>query len=287
MRVLLVDVDSKIPNLALMKLSTYFKSLGDEVGFNVSNPDFIYTSTIFTKNAWKSEAIQTNYPYSQLISGGVGIGNDQLPDFVDRLKPDYDLYPSTYSQGFTTRGCNRSCYFCRVPAIEGKLRRYQHPSIFHDDRFDTMMVMDNNWLMDKEWFMETSGWILDQDLKLIEGGMDIRCVDEEIAKRLADLKIKNYHFAFDFPELEPIVIKKCHMLKDAGIRLRDIQFYIYSSPKIPIDSILHRCNLLKSLGANPFLMWDPSFRRSKHIRKLIHWANRKALFWKCSFEEVT
>lgn len=30
MKVLLVDIDSKIPNLALMKISGYHKSLGDE-----------------------------------------------------------------------------------------------------------------------------------------------------------------------------------------------------------------------------------------------------------------
>lgn len=29
----LIDVDSKIPNLALMKLSTYYKSIGETVEF--------------------------------------------------------------------------------------------------------------------------------------------------------------------------------------------------------------------------------------------------------------
>ncbi len=35
--ILLINVDSKIPNLALMKLSTYHNSIGDKVGFNTSN----------------------------------------------------------------------------------------------------------------------------------------------------------------------------------------------------------------------------------------------------------
>ena len=33
MRVLLIDADSTIPNLAIMKLSTYHKNRGDKVDF--------------------------------------------------------------------------------------------------------------------------------------------------------------------------------------------------------------------------------------------------------------
>ena len=29
----LIDIDSKIPNLALMKISSYYKSIGEEVEF--------------------------------------------------------------------------------------------------------------------------------------------------------------------------------------------------------------------------------------------------------------
>lgn len=42
-RVLLFDVDSTIPNLALMKLSTYWKNLGAEVGFNIADPTKVLT----------------------------------------------------------------------------------------------------------------------------------------------------------------------------------------------------------------------------------------------------
>jgi hypothetical protein len=50
MEVLLIDVDSKIPNLALMKISAYHKQRGDEVGFDIDDPDVIYASVIFEKN---------------------------------------------------------------------------------------------------------------------------------------------------------------------------------------------------------------------------------------------
>lgn len=50
MKVCLVDVDSKIPNLALMKISTWHKAQGDTVEFYsplFSKPDLIYASKIF------------------------------------------------------------------------------------------------------------------------------------------------------------------------------------------------------------------------------------------------
>jgi len=51
MKVLLVDVDSRIPNLALMKISAWHKSQGDETGFAIENPDMVYISCVFKKNA--------------------------------------------------------------------------------------------------------------------------------------------------------------------------------------------------------------------------------------------
>ncbi|GAG53696.1 unnamed protein product, partial [marine sediment metagenome] len=55
MRISLRSIDSTIPNLALMKLSTYHKAKGDVVGLDLRNPDKIYTSIIFTKN--KNQAL--------------------------------------------------------------------------------------------------------------------------------------------------------------------------------------------------------------------------------------
>src|SRR5665647_3887249 len=53
----LVDYDSKIPNLALMRVSSYHKSLGDEVRYSKGKKasialdvDKIYISCIYKKN---------------------------------------------------------------------------------------------------------------------------------------------------------------------------------------------------------------------------------------------
>jgi len=114
MRVLLLDIDSKIPNLALMKISAYHKALGDDVSFyNTDNPDMVYASIIFKSNRTIANSLKFYYPDAKINIGGSGFSLcSHLPDEIERLKPDYDLYPEIdYSLGYTTRGCNRNCGF--------------------------------------------------------------------------------------------------------------------------------------------------------------------------------
>ncbi len=67
---LLIDVDSTIPNLALMKISAWKKSLGYEVGFNVNDPDEIYASYVFDKNKHKLDGLEFIHPNAYIDRGG-------------------------------------------------------------------------------------------------------------------------------------------------------------------------------------------------------------------------
>ena len=49
-KTLLIDVDSVIPNLALMHISTWKKQEGNETGFSIPDPDEVYASVVFHKN---------------------------------------------------------------------------------------------------------------------------------------------------------------------------------------------------------------------------------------------
>ncbi len=286
-KVLLIDADGKIPNLALMKLSTYHKAKGDKVGFNTGDPDIIYASIIYRKNRDKLNGIKYFYPNAEINFGGPGYNYAiKLDPKIEFLKPDYDLYPNqSYSMGFTTRGCSRKCYFCIVWKKEGEHRRWQHPEQFHDERFDTIMLLDNNWLVDKEWFMKTSKWILDHDLKVWEHGLDIRLVDPEIASRLRELRmIKGYHFAWDNVDDESVIREKIKLLEEYGFNLRsEVQFYVYVDDDDDFFTGLYRCWVLKELNTNPFIMFNMDAKRTQRIKDLQRWTNRKELFWSCNF----
>ncbi len=104
MKIGLIDVDSKIPNLALMKISAYHKEKGDDVNFYdplLNTPDKIYASKVFN--------FTDDYNYfsdsSKVIKGGSGYSLDKtLDDKIENQYPDYDLYDCDYAMGFTTRG---------------------------------------------------------------------------------------------------------------------------------------------------------------------------------------
>jgi len=283
MKVLLVDVDSKIPNLALMQISAWHKAEGDWTGLDVADPDMVYISCVFKKNAAQARGIATMFPNARVSIGGSGISWDRLPDPMVRVKPDYDLYPSEYSQGFTTRGCIRACPFCIVRRKEGEYKRWQHISEFHDQRFGIVRIMDNNWYADKEWFFENTRYIIERDLKVIEGGMDIRLLDHDIAERLKDIRwAKPMKFAWDNMNDEPAVIKGIETLEDAGINIRhNVHFYVLVGYNTTHEQDVYRCQKLKELGTNAFVM---PFKKTPEINALARWANRKWAFWATDFK---
>lgn len=114
------DLDGKIPNLALMKLSSYYKSIGEEVElFNPSKAskyDKIHTSCLFTWNKYKVNELIQIYG-DKIVAGGTGWEFEEdskgcllhtkkiiLPSEVESLKPDYDLYTSDFIYSRINRG---------------------------------------------------------------------------------------------------------------------------------------------------------------------------------------
>jgi len=287
-RISLIDVDSKYPNLALMKISAYHKQRGDIVDLNLSNPDLIYKSIIFTKN--KKNAYQKNLNNIKTIVGGSGFDfSSMLPDYMDYLYPDYDLYPSEYSQGFTTRGCNRNCFFCFVPHKEGKFKIVQHPQDFYDDRFKTMMLLDNNIFLDRDWFLSIAQWALDVGVKIdMTQGYDVRLLDEELLGYVLDIRDKNksLKFAFDDTKLEGIVRDKIQLLKDHGVNTHsDVAFYCFINDDSMYQDCKYRCSLLKSLDVKADPMWNCEIPKTERVKIMLKWAWRPQLYWSIDLEE--
>jgi len=127
--VVLYDVDSRIPNLALMKLSSYYKGLRYRVVIEkrmVPVPgDLHLASAVFHCERSRRKVEQLRAIYGNDIEiGGTGVDlRKRLPPEVEACFPDYSLYRhDRYAVGFLTRGCHKGCAFCVVPAKEGSVK---------------------------------------------------------------------------------------------------------------------------------------------------------------------
>lgn len=296
-RVLLVDIDSTIPNLALMKISAYHKARGDIVGFNVTDPTHAYISCIFKKNRDKANscAYMLRLDNPDIITDIGGPGYDLkkvLPSEIENGQPDYTLYPGIdYALGFTTRGCIRACPFCIVPKKEGSLTHIQPIESIYRPEFGAIKLLDNNVMADPENFKHIVEFCEAHKLKLdVSQGLDIRLLTEELAQYIARINpIKKLCFAFDHPKEEPAVKRGIELLKNAGVDIRGlVQFYVYcdrSAGPFGIDSAINRCQLLKSLGTNAYVMLNIDAPPTVEMKHLKRWANRKAIFWTCDFNQ--
>lgn len=298
MRVLLIDVDSKIPNLALMKLSAFHKNIGNEVGFNVTNPDIVHASVIFRKNKHKVDGLKYYYPDARISIGGSGYDlMSELTEEIEYIKPDYSLYPDCdYSIGFTTRGCgrnNKTCPFCIVPQKEGQIRIAQHPREWYNPEFKKIMFLDNNILFKRKWFFEVIDWCIQNNLEVwFTQGLDIRLLDLEIATKLYQMKIwKGLFFAWDHLQDEKIVKTGIRISQEAGFtksKLKNfVQFYVYVDNPAGYDIGLYRARELKKLNCNAFVMYNCDNKPTPAIQKLKRWANRKQLFWSIDIDQYT
>jgi len=194
-KVLLLNIDSKLPNLALKKVEMFHLRRGDEVQWDMPlalhNADKVYISCIFTKNKAKVDNYLGLRP--DCMAGGTGYDlHTKLPPDVEAMKPHINI-------GFTTRGCIRRCPFCCVPAAEGNIRMADDIYQIWDYESKSITLLDNNILSLPAYFAIICSQLIKKRLSVdFNQGLDIRLVTPEIANWLAKLKFKKYiRFSLD------------------------------------------------------------------------------------------
>ena len=278
MKIGLVDVDSRIPNLALMKLSAYHKSLGDEVKMLdplFDKPDLIYASKVFGS----SEHYRYFPQGCEVIMGGSGYDLKlKLPDGIEHTCPDYSLYDQGFSMGFSSRGCIRSCGFCIVPQKEGRFHPVADIYEFWDKQ-SHIKLLDNNLTSESEHFERIVKQLVKNKVKTdFNQGLDIRLIDDAKAKLLSKVKLwKNgrLRFAWDSMDLEQDVLRGIEILTKYMLPYR-LMFYVLIGYDTTVDEDLYRVEMLKSLGVDPFAM--PYDKNNPYQADFARWVERKEIF---------
>lgn len=296
MKIGLIDVDGhNFPNLALMKIAAYHKSLGDNVEWYEpmfsGHMDKVYMSKIFS---FTDDYIY-NIDSDEIVKGGTGYfyptGGTELPEEIEHIYPDYSIYydkiPATRetAYGFLTRGCPRGCDFCIVDKKEGRCsRKVADLSQFWNDQ-KYIEVMDPNLLACKDWKGLLQQLIDSEAIVNINQGMDIRFMTEEKAEMINKLKVKLIHFAWDNYEFETYEkLKKYRpLLKFNGRKLR---VYVLVNFNTTLEQDLDRIYKLKELDYDPYVMIYEKWKAPKEIRRLQRWVNNKFIFRSCErFED--
>jgi len=280
MKIKLIPIGCKIPNLALMKLSSYHKKISNEVGLDIKNPDKVIISSPFSFN--KHLVDQEIKKYScEIELGGYGINKNVLSDEIEHIMPDYDLFNCDHSMGYTSRGCIRNCSFCIVQEMEGYIRDNSPVSEFYDDRFDQIKLLDNNFLASPNWESNLQ-FIIDHKLKVdINSGLDIRLINDYNANLLSKAKLKPVRFAFDNSNYTSNVITGINILIANGIKPYRMMVYVLTYPGGFYDAY-KRFEILDSYKIDPFIMIYNNSKEDPKIRAFARWVNKR-IYRTCKF----
>jgi len=287
MKIGLLDVDShNFPNLALMKISKYHKMKGDDVEFinYLSNYDIVYKSQVFTYS--KEENYKINA--KNIIYGGTGYNELEkiLPNEIENIIPDYDLYKCKHAYGFLTRGCIRNCDWCIVYKKEGKIKS-------NADIEDIMagkksaILLDNNVLAHEHGIKQIEK-IIKLKIKIdFNQGIDCRLIDNKIAEMLSQVKwLNTIRFSCDN-------LNNIKDIKSAIDKLRLFMpkkhFFCYVLVTNDIKDALERVLFLRENKIIPFAQSYIDYSGNKNITKeqnnFCRWVNIHQFFYSMTYEQ--
>lgn len=298
MKILLIDADSTIPNLALMKLSAWHKAHGDSIDLIRLNIPYYPTKkkvehTIDTSGYGRTFC-SCIFPGSKdfvngndITFGGTGFSLEvKLPEEIESMEPDYSIYPGNdTSYGFITRGCIRNCYFCYVPKKEGMIR--QVSTIDEIVKHKKVRFLDNN-ILALSSHMEILAELAQKKIKcMFREGLDVRLLTQENSQALSNIRhIGEYTFAFDNIASLPIIEEKIKLL--AWAKPWQLRFFVYVNPDMPLSDTVQRITWLRDKKCLPYVMrdikcWDSPFH--EFYVDLASWCNQPGIFKKLTFAE--
>lgn len=272
--ILIIDIDSKITNIALKKIELYHKRRGDHVLWDPPLwskgwADRVYVSCIFTEN--KDQCLDWE-EFAEIGGSGYDL-TVELPQKIEAVRPHISL-------GFTSRGCPRNCPFCVVPRKEGKFRIVGDLlDLWNGDTRSILTVLDNNILADTDHFKKICGQARDNFIRVdFNQGLDFRFLTMDVVKELKTIRHKEFRFAFDDPGDLQRVGNAIDLLQNNG--LRSSIWYILVGFNTIFKEDLMRLNYLRKRGQTAFVM---RYKKTLGNRLVAQWANQHALFKAVTF----
>lgn len=329
MKIAIIDADligrpkHRFPNLACLKLSAYYKSLGYDVELktnyeNLNTYDEVKISKVFTDTYVPLDVLLLfNVEY-----GGTGFFYDKAPSLpyqIEHIMPDYHLYDDwvkmkisegvkpkelTYyidwSIGSATKGCVRQCSFC-VNKNYKSCNLHSPVKEFLDDTKKYICLLDDNVFSCKDWKS------VFEDLKStnksfqFKQGLDERLLTDEKCDVLFNQSkwIGDYIFAFDNIKDAKIIEEKLKLIRKytnkvpkfyvfCGFNHSDPDVYTQDFWKQDIIDIFKRIEILMKYKCLPYIMRYKDYELSPyrgHYINLARWCNQPSFFKKKSLRE--
>jgi hypothetical protein len=279
-RILLLQLDGKLPNLALMRIAAHhschdvtFRHAGNlltvEPGlFELMGEPFdrVYASLIFART--KPVADRVKEIYTNAIIGGTGWDPKlSLEDVgITTETVDYSIYPRFKdSIGFTQRGCRLRCKFCVVPEKEGAVREENTiPEIWRGEGYPKhLLLLDNDFFGQPNWQARISE-IQSGNFKVsFNQGINARMLTDETAAAIASVRYYDDQFqarriytAWDNQKDEQRLFVGLNALVKHGVKPDHIMVYMlvgYWSGETQADREYRRAQL-REFGCRPYPM---------------------------------
>ncbi len=314
MHIGLIDADllgrknHRFPNLALMKISSYYKNLGYDAQLLRSYDNLQKLRQIFLSCCFSDSKIpidSNNIPNLE-CGGSAFSSSEDLPTDIEHSKPDYTLYNdwvssqngnprkykfyTDYSIGYLTRGCFRKCEFC-INKKYDKVQINSNINEFLDNNRKKICLLDDNFLAypDHQELLQS---LIDTGKRFtFKQGLDLRILKEETANMLANSKYdEDYIFAFDNIEDYNLIEKKLELWR--SITHRNTRLYVLVAHKSQdvedIVNMFERIKLLIKYNCTPYIMRYNYYKASPFrslYTNVARWCNQSSLFKRMSFRE--
>ena len=329
MKIGIIDADligrkkHRFPNLASMKISGYYKELGNEVKLLLNYEDIKYYDKVFISKVFTDTPIDKNIlKLDNVEYGGTGFFYDKakpLPCDIEHHMPDYHLYDEwvqerlsngekrknleyylDHSIGYSTRGCFRQCSFCVNKNYKKVLKNSSINEFLDKDR-KYICLLDDNILGYSGWkdiFNELNSTGKKFQFKQ---GMDERLLTDEKAEIILNSNYYgDYIFAFDNIEDKNIIIEKLKIWNNHRKTKGDnTKFYVlcgydrenkydYDFWVKDIEDTFERIKILNDNGCLPYIMRYKEYENSPYRGTYINlsaWCNQPSLFRKMTYRE--